>query len=170
MTLYFCADCVKNWKDGKIMECNLCQTHLDAGWSIQLLDNVYGNKKDALGFLGLQIEVVPPLADRTPVQSLAYQNIRLVKLELLKHILTTPFHLLENHIKTLLKDEEAQLVKCQQQHNKGQYTDFIKNEFRVLNLFNIVTTYQTKDMCWRAVDPLIQHIMKNARELLNISY
>ena len=98
MALYFCSECVENWKKNKIMDCGLCRSHLQVGWKISSLDNIYGTKKDALDFLGLKMDIVPPHADRPPIQNLAYNNIHMINLPRLKNILVTPFHLLERKI------------------------------------------------------------------------
>lgn len=168
MALYFCSECVENWKKNKIMDCGLCRSHLQVGWKISSLDNIYGTKKDALDFLGLKMDIVPPHADRPPIQNLEYNNIHMLNLPRLKNILVTPFHLLERNIVKLINDQQSIIINCQKKENKEQYATFVANEFRVLNLFNLVTTYQTKNYCWRAMDPLIQHLITNARELIEL--
>ena len=92
----------------------------------------------------------------------------MINLPRLKNILVTPFHLLERKIVKVINSQQSRIINCQKKENKEQYANFVSNEFRVLNLFNLVTTYQTKNYCWRAMDPLIQHIITNARELVEL--
>ena len=168
MSLYFCDDCIDSWKENKIMQCDLCQYHLDSGWTISNLDDIYGTKHDAFQFLGLNLDIVPPFAHRLPLEKLAYNNIYLLNSKMLEHIITTPFHLLEDKFVQLLGNERQRLQLCQANQNSEQFQTFLKNELRILHLFNLVTTHQTKKMCWQALDPLLQHIVSNTQEYVGI--
>ena len=168
MSVYFCKDCVSSWKKKKIMDCELCQQHLESGWTIEKLDEIYGAKQDALQFLGLQLDIVPPFAHRLPLEKLAYNNIYLLNAKILRHIITTPFHLLEDKFVKLLTTEGPRLQLCQNNQNSEQFETFLQSEFRIVHLFNLVTTHQTKQMCWQALDPLLQHVVSNAQEYVSI--
>ena len=168
MSVYFCNDCVSSWKKNKIMDCELCQQHLESGWTIKKLDDVYGAKQDALNFLGLKLDIIPPFAHRLPLEKLNYNNILLLNVKILRHILTTSFHLLEDRFAKVLQVEGPRLQLCQNNQNSEQFDSFLTNELRILHLFNLVTTHQTKQMCWQALDPLLQHIVVNTTEYTGI--
>ena len=45
-----------------------------------------------------------------------------------------------------------------------QYSSFLKQQKRILNLYNMVTTYQTRNMVWEAMDPIVQWVINRVPE------
>ena len=160
---HFCRDCIRSWNTKKIMDCDLCRKHLSQGWTTDLLLKVYGEKRDALDSLGWEgVEIFPPSPDRKPIETIANKVNKSLNLRNIKTVLNEPFHLLNEHYKVRLSTIKERLLKCQQE--KEQYKVFLEKEYRTLNLYNMVTTYKTREIVWEAIDPLLQHIIVNLNE------
>ena len=161
MASYFCRDCVNNWKRKKIMQCDMCETYIDHGWTPTQLLLVYGTQREAMDHLGWDVMLYPPATHRTFIDHSPIQNHDALKLTLLHEILSTP-HLCSQRIQGLLGAWHTELLQLAKQNQ--QYNSFLKQQTRVLNLYNMVTTYQTRNMVWEAMDPLVQLIINTVPE------
>ena len=160
---YFCRECIQKWGKNTIMDCKICRDHLASGWSIQNMLEIYGRKRKEMDFLGWENTMIyPPSSNRPFISHIEYPNFNLLHIEKIKYILNTPPNL--TNVERQLKPLVTQFSQFQHQDNKEQYKLFMKQEMRIVYLYNMMTTYQTKQLVWDAMDPFIQHIIMETRE------
>lgn len=166
--MFFCRDCVKSWQSSKVMECEMCDLHLKAGWTPQRLLKVYGFKREAMDALGWSdVDLVPPNASREYLEQRDYETIELLNVPFIESLLWKRTNRI---LWARLGSLAGRLEEHLKPDNREQYKDFIKKELRALYLFNMVTTAQTKEMVWDALDPLLQHLIIANLENATSSY
>lgn len=159
----FCRECIQKWKQNTIMDCDICKEHLAAGWNIEKLLQVYGKKRKEMDHLGWEdIMIYPPSPNRPFLSHIEYPHFNLLKIENITHILNTVPYL--TNVQRELKPLADHFTQFRQPENKEQYKAFLKQEMRIIYLYNMMTTYQTKQLVWDAMDPFTQHVIFNTRE------
>jgi len=159
---YFCRGCVESWKQHKIMQCDMCEDYIQHGWSPSQLLSVYGKQREAMDHLGWQdVNIYPPAKHRTFLKHQEIKNHNALKLILINEILSQP-HMASRRIQAVLGAWHTELLQLAEA--KEQYDAFLRQQNRILNLYNMVTTYQTRNMVWDAMDPLVQLIINMVPE------
>ncbi len=159
---YFCRGCVDSWKKHKIMACELCQNHVHHGWTIKQLLDVYGKQREAMDLLGWKdVMIYPPSQQRNYLPHQEIDNHNALKLNMVVNIINKP-HLASGRAKAMLGDFwYDELLRLAED---VQYSSFLKQQKRILNLYNMVTTYQTRNIVWEALDPLVQWVINRVPE------
>ena len=156
---YFCRGCVDSWKENTIMKCDMCENYIEHGWTPKQLLEVYGNQREAMDHLGWKdINIYPPARQRTFLKQQEINNHHALNLNYVKQVLETP-ELVSRRTRTLLGAWHLELLGFREKDNIEQYNAFLKQQFRILNLYNMVTTYQTKKMVCEALDPIVQLVL-----------
>ena len=144
------------------MQCDMCKDYIDHGWTPAKLLSVYGKQREAMDHLGWRdVMIYPPAKHRTFLKHSEIENHNTLKLNLLRQVLSKP-HLCNNRIQALLGAWHTELLHLAE--GREQYDAFLKQQNRILNLYNMVTTYQTRNMVWEAMDPLVQLIINTVPE------
>ncbi len=161
---YFCRGCVDSWKQNTIMKCNMCKNYIDHGWLPKELLEVYGNQREAMDHLGWKdINIYPPAKQRTFLKQQEVNKFHTLNLTYVKQLLETP-ELVSKRTKALLGAWHQELLRFREKDNTEQYNAFLKQQVRILNLYNMSTTYQTKKMVVDALDPILQLVLTRLPE------
>ena len=156
MALSFCDECVSNWKNNTIMDCDLCKMHLHDGWSIQQMLEVYGNRDVLYDSIGMDKAILyPPMLHR---RFLSLQQMQGTNMENLK-CYKTQFHLLNKTLQKKLVDIKEDLLKFHTKGNRRQREAFLEQEYFVLHAINNASTEELKRYLFSALDPLSQKIL-----------
>lgn len=156
MALSFCNECVLNWKNKTIMDCDLCKMHLHDGWSIPQMLQVYGKRDIVYDSLGMDKSILyPPMLHRKFLSLQTMQEINMENLECYK----TQFHLLNKTLQNNLMDMKKELIKFHSKVNRRQREAFLEQEYFVLKAINNATTEELKSFLFSALDPLSQKIL-----------
>lgn len=156
---YFCRGCVDSWKQNTIMKCDMCKNYITHNWTPKKLLEVYGRQREAMDHLGWKdINIYPPARQRTFLGQQEINNHHALNLNYVKQVLETP-ELVSQRTKALLGAWHRELLGFREKNNREQYDAFLKQQNRILNLYNMSTTYQTKKMVVEALDPIVQLIL-----------
>jgi hypothetical protein len=137
----------------------MCENYIDHGWSPKELLEVYGKQRQAMDFLGWSdINIYPPAKQRTFLKQQEVNNFHALNLTYVKQLLETP-ELVSQRTKALLGAWHKELLGFREKNNREQYDAFLKQQNRILNLYNMSTTYQTKKMVVDALDPILQLVL-----------
>ena len=159
---YFCRGCVDSWKKHKIMACEMCQNYVEHGWTTEQLLDVYGKQREAMDLLGWKdVMIYPPSQQRNYLAHQEIDNHNALKLKMVVDIISEP-HLASARAKEMLGAWHAELLRLAE--DAVQYSSFLKQQKRILNLYNMVTTYQTRTMVWEAMDPIVQWVINRVPE------
>ena len=155
MSVSFCKHCVDSWKRNKIMDCQLCRVHLNNGWSIKQMYEVYGKRKEVYDMVGLPSDaIVPPAEKREFIQPLAYGK---PSWENLLCMLTT--QPLPEVVSKKLEPVAKQMRKMHALENKAQWKDFLNQEMKIIYQLKQATTRASKEFFFKGLDPLTQKIL-----------
>lgn len=137
----------------------MCENYVTHGWSPKQLLEVYGNQREAMDHLGWKdVNIYPPARQRTFLKQQEVNNFHALNLTYVKQVLETP-ELVSIRTKALLGAWHKELLGFREKDNTEQYNAFLKQQLRILNLYNMSTTYQTKKMVLEALDPIVQLIL-----------
>ena len=142
----------------------MCKNYIDHGWTPKQLLEVYGKQRQAMDHLGWKdINIYPPARQRTFLGQQEINNHHALHLNYVKQVLETP-ELVSQKTKSLLAAWHRELLGFREKDNTEQYNAFLKQQLRILNLYNMSTTYQTKKIVLEALDPIVQLVLSRLPE------
>ena len=138
------------------MDCELCNTHLQNGWSIQNLMDVYGTKYEVFKLLHKEIDVFPPLKNRKVRKKIRFKNEfrfeNCVGYDM-------KFDVLPLQLQDYLKDIKSELIEMKMKENEGQTSAFLKQEKFLLRQLQMATTKKLQASIFDGLDPFTQYLL-----------
>lgn len=156
MSSSFCSRCVLSWLRDTIMDCELCNTHLQNGWSIQNLMDVYGKKYEVFKLLHEEIDVFPPLKSRKVLKKIHFKNeFRLENCV----VYDMKFDALPLPLQHYLKDIKSELMEMNMKENEEQTLAFLKQEQFLLRHLQLSSTKELQASIFDGLDPFTQYLL-----------